>query len=303
MMDRSLARSHDAHPRSDATRFFPRTRYSEREREGGRESSTCCSVPVSHPSNTNQHAHTHNPSRLAAPRGESHRSARPPRRHDRRHPRRPPRPAPARPRLWHGPQRRRRGSLLLRYALPCSRRSMAQGADQRFSRRVGIREYLVSPLLVATLDGPAYVRRRRSPAAAAQVDAVSPAEEISLIRNDRVADSALAGGIAGSSISGLVRTSPRLPLAAQFLLLTYPPLKADAERSRLHSLLRHSSPPHSNTPPTPSASPACKRSSHDDSQPRLPPRHPTTPHPRAAKRRRGSIAYSRRSGNGRPCGN
>ncbi|GHJ84215.1 hypothetical protein NliqN6_0617 [Naganishia liquefaciens] len=76
----------------------------------------------------------------------------------------------------------------------------------------GIREYVVSPLLVASLDGPGYRRRRQlASASAPAVDVVTPTNEISLMRNDRVMDSALAGGIAGSSISGLVRGRRTIP--------------------------------------------------------------------------------------------
>lgn len=136
----------------------------------------------------------------------------------------------------------------------------------RVLRQAGIREYLVSPVLVSTLGNndnwPSYVHRRVSTSASTSdssstahansllqqrrennekhgVSGVpllpqSPEDTVSAIRNDRVLDSCLAGGMAGSIISGTFRAlrvslplpPPPPPLPSFLFILLLVPLCA-----------------------------------------------------------------------------
>ncbi|KAJ9093387.1 hypothetical protein QFC21_006417 [Naganishia friedmannii] len=98
------------------------------------------------------------------------------------------------------------------------------------SAQAGIREYLISPVLVSTLDSwPSYAHRRastrvespqwtetikekRHDSSSLSVP-LSPQQTVSAIRNNRVLDSCLAGGMAGGIISGAFRGARTIPAA------------------------------------------------------------------------------------------
>ena len=127
--------------------------------------------------------------------------------------------------------------------------------------RIGVREYLISPLLVSTVPWPSYAARqevlrgnsldassssnssssstkhgpsrtRSLPSREDPEDAAMDEERVTLrrVRNNRLLDSALAGGLTGGGISAMFRESrqyeqslgPRLAKTTHWRNLTLP---------------------------------------------------------------------------------